>query len=96
MNNVTYSIHTLTKDELENILESLLFASSVDVCADWFKENSLKSLEIAKKIRKLFPEVTLENVYIYEKNEEKHEYNDEHSKEIIEFFPEIKKEYVKL
>jgi hypothetical protein len=94
MNNVTYNIQSLTKEELLNIIEALLFASSVDVCADWFKENSLQSFEIAKKIRKMFPEVTLENIYIYD-NEDKLEFNDEHSNEIIEFFPEIKKEYIK-
>ena len=91
--NVTYSINSLTEEDVKNILESLLFASSVDVCADWFKDDSLKSLEIAKKIRKMFPEIILKNVYVYD-NENKCEFNDEHSQDIIEFFPEIKKEYV--
>ena len=91
--NVTYSINSLTEEDVKNILESLLFASSVDVCADWFKDDSLKSLEIAKKIRKMFPEIILKNVYVYD-NENKREFNDEHSQDIIEFFPEIKKEYV--
>jgi hypothetical protein len=91
--NVTYSIHTLTEDEIRNILESLLFASSVDVCADWFKDDSLKSMEIAKKIRKMFPEVTLKNIYIYD-GEEKEQFNDDHSEDIMQFFPEIRKEKI--
>ena len=41
----------------------------------------------------MFPEITLEDVYIYE-NKDKREFNDEHSQEIISFFPEIKKEYI--
>jgi hypothetical protein len=94
MNNTTYSIHTLSKSDITNILESLLFASSVDVCADWFKENSLEVFNLAKKIRLMFPDITLENIYVYD-NDEKLEFNDEHSNEIIKFFPEIKKEQVK-
>ena len=89
--NVTYSINSLTKEEVANILESLLFASSVDVCANWYKENSLLSLEVAKKIRLMFPDVLLSNVYVYD-HDDKQEFNDEHSKEIIQYFPEMKKE----
>jgi hypothetical protein len=91
--NTSYSINSLTKDEVKNILESLLFSSSVDVCADWFKKDTLSFLEIAKKIRLMFPEIVLEDIYIYE-NEDKHEFNDEHSTDIITFFPEIKKERI--
>jgi hypothetical protein len=93
MTNVTYSINSLTKEELTNILEALLFASSVDVCADWFKQDCLLSLELAKKIRKTFPEVTLENIYIYENDKDKTEFNDEHSNEIKDYFPEITKDF---
>jgi hypothetical protein len=88
--NVSYSINSLKKEELISILEALLFASSVDVCADWFKDDSLRSLEIAKKIRLMFPDIVLENIYIYD-HENKREFNDEHSQDIISYFPEIKK-----
>ena len=94
MINTRYSLNSLTKEEIENILESLLFASSVDVCANWYKENSIQFFELAKKIRLMFPDVVLENVYIYEN--EKHDLNDEHSKDIIQIFPEIKKENAEL
>jgi hypothetical protein len=89
--NVSYSIHTLSKDEVLNILEALLFASSVDVCADFYKENSLACFELAKKIRKMFPEVILENLYIHV-SEDKKNFNDEHSEDIIKYFPEISKD----
>ena len=89
MDNVTYSINSLEKEEVAIILESLLFSSSTDVCASWYKEESLKALEVAKKIRQSFPEVILENVYLYESDD--NEFHDEHSNEISQFFPEIKK-----
>ena len=89
--NTSYSINSLTKEDIANILESLLFASSVDVCASWYKENALNFLELAKKIRKYFPDVILENIYVFEN--EKNDLNDEHSKEILNFFPELKKEF---
>lgn len=89
MTNTTYSINSLSKDEVKNILEALLFASSVDVCADFYHDNSIACLEVAKKIRSMFPDVITENLYIYEVPE-KREFNDEHTKEIIKFFPETK------
>jgi hypothetical protein len=92
--NVSYSINSLKKEDISSILEALLFASSVDVCANWYNDNALSFLELAKKIRTYFPEAILENVYIYD-HENKENFNDEHSKEIIQFFPEIKKEKIK-
>jgi hypothetical protein len=91
MTNKTYNLQSLSEDELKNILESLLFSSSVDVCASWYKENSLISIELAKKIRLMFPEIVLENVYIYD--DEKIILNDEFSKDILEYFPELKKDF---
>ena len=91
MNNETYSLNSLSKKEVAIILESLLFSSSTDVCADWYKENVLLAFEVAQKIRKWFPDIVLENVYLYEGKET--EFHDEHSKEIKQFFPEITKEF---
>lgn len=90
MNNESYNLNSLSKKEIAVILESLLFASSTDVCAEWYKENVLLAFEVAQKIRKWYPKIVLENVYLYEnKNSELH---DEHSKEIKEYFPEIVRE----
>lgn len=94
MNNVTYNLNSLTRDDVSTILETLLFSSSVDVVANWYKENSEQMLDIAKKIRKNYPDVLLENVYLYESKDV--DYNDEHTKEITKMFPEIRKEKIEL
>jgi hypothetical protein len=88
--NTSYSLNSLSKEEIAIILEALLFSSSTDVCSSWYKEDSLKSFEVAKKIRQSFPEITLENVYLYEGNEIK--FHDEHSEDILKIFPDIKKD----
>jgi hypothetical protein len=90
MNNQSYSLNSLSKKEIAIILESLLFSSSTDVCADWYKENVLLAFEVAQKIRKCFPEIVLENVYLYESKDT--EFHDEHSNEIKKYFPEITKD----
>jgi hypothetical protein len=94
MNNFTYNLNSLTKEEVTSILEALLFGSSVDICATWYKENAVQMLDIAKKIRKNYPDVLLENVYLYENKEA--EYNDNHTNEINNLFPEIRKEKIEL
>lgn len=95
MNNInfSYNLNSLQKEEIVAILESLLFGSSVDVCANWYKENSSKMLEVAEKIRKTYPEIILENVYVYQ-NENEKKFNDNHTKQILKLFPEIKKENI--
>lgn len=89
MSKKTYSINSLTENELKLILEALLFSSCVDVNAEWYKEDSLTLFDIANKIRSYFPDVVTEDVYIYE--DDKKEYNDEHAVEVLKTFPEIKK-----
>lgn len=85
-----FNIDSLSQEELKSIIESLLFASSVDVVANWYKDDAMMFLNIAKKLRKKYPEVLLDSVYVYD--EEKVELNDEHAKDIIQYFPELKKE----
>jgi hypothetical protein len=85
-----HNIDSLSKEEIKSILEALLFASSVDVVANWYKDNALMFLNVAKKLRSKYPDVLLESVYVYD--HEKTELNDEHTSEIIEYFPELKKE----
>lgn len=87
MTNVTYNINSLSPEELKIILESLLFSSSTAVCSDWYKENTKISFDIAKKIRQMFPEIIVDNVYIH-KNKP---LLDEYSEELIKYFPEIEK-----
>jgi hypothetical protein len=90
MNNESYNLNSLTKDEVSIIVESLLFSSSTDVCADWYKEDSILAYKVAEKIRKSFPHITLKNVYLYE--DDKTQFHDEHSNDIKAIFPEITKD----
>jgi hypothetical protein len=91
--NFSYNLNSLSKDEIVTILETLLFGSSVDVCANWYKENSSKMLDLAGKIKKYYPEICLENIFVYQ-NEKNEIFNDEHTDEILKIFPEIKKEKI--
>jgi hypothetical protein len=63
----TAETFSFTKDELNLITESLLFSSSVNICADW-DENSITSmLELAKKIKKhTKTDTDLKNIYFLE------------------------------
>jgi hypothetical protein len=90
MNSESYSLNSLSKDEVAIILEALLFSSSTDVCADWYKEDVLLAYKVAEKIRKFFPEITLKNVYLYEAEDTV--FHDEHSYNIKQIFPEILKD----
>jgi hypothetical protein len=93
MNNIneTYSLNSLTKGEVKTLLESLLFASSCDVGASFYKEESLNMFELAKKIRTTFPEVLLDDINItpFLDEDDKEVFHDEHTIEILKFFPEI-------
>jgi hypothetical protein len=90
-NSETYSLNTLTKSEVKTLLESLLFASSCDVGASFYKEESLNMFELAKKIRTMFPEILLDDINITPILDEdnKEVFHDEHTSEILKFFPEI-------
>ena len=58
---------SLTKDEWNLIVESLLFSSSVDICSEWEPEHIYKSIDVAKSIKKeLGKKLKLENIYIFE------------------------------
>lgn len=54
----------LTDEELALVLEALVFASCVDVCAEWDKDTQQKFVDIASKL-KGDKEVTLKNVNLF-------------------------------
>jgi hypothetical protein len=85
---------SLDAEELKTILECLLFSSSVDVCASWYKEDTEKMFELIQKIRNTFPNILAENVYISNFKEE--QFCDEISNEIVKIFPEIEKKQKEL
>lgn len=80
---------SFTKEEIKTILECLLFSSSVDVCASWYKEDTDKMLSLAEKIRLNNPKVLLENIYISRFSEDDEMFSDKYSEKIITLFPEI-------
>ena len=94
MNNETYNIGSLTKEEVQTIVESLLFASSCDVGASFYKEESLQQFELAKKIRSYFPDVLLDNINVTKIVDEDNNslFHDEHTDKIVQYFPEILEE----
>jgi len=89
--NESYNIGSLTKDEVKTLLESLLFASSVDVGASFYKEETIKMFDLAKKIRSYFPDVILEDITVTPVVDQQNNvvYYDEHTEEMIKFFPEL-------
>lgn len=91
MNNESYNISSLSKDEVKIILESLLFSSSVDVCASFHKEESLAMFELASKIRTMFPSIILDDINITPIYDENNNiiYHDEHTSDVLKMFPEV-------
>jgi CRISPR/Cas system-associated protein Cas10 (large subunit of type III CRISPR-Cas system) len=82
---------SLTKDEIKLILESLLFSSSVDVCASWYQEDTKDMLNLAEKIRHKISNVPLENIYMTHFSEDDELFMDKHSQTIIKNFPELER-----
>jgi len=59
---------SLTYSELNNVIEALLFASSVNVCADWGYEQCEKFLDLAINLKGKLPKshLSLKNVVYYD------------------------------
>jgi hypothetical protein len=87
-NNITYGINSLSEQEIKFILEALLYSSSVDVCSCWYDDNILDMAELSKKIRKMFPTIVLENVFVFD---DKSLTKDIHTDQLLEYFPELSK-----
>lgn len=77
-----------SENDLKLIVESLLYSASVDICANWYKEDVYNMVELAKKIR-MSVQVPLENVYLIEDSQVEG-YRDEVTETISNFFPELK------
>jgi hypothetical protein len=74
---------TLTHQEINHIVEALLFSSSVSVGADWHKEDCESMLQIALYLK----EVTEDNLKLENINFLKEEdYEDTCSEKILEEF----------
>ena len=87
MENKTYNISNLSKEEIKLILESLLYTSSVDVTGNYDQSFCEKFYNIASSIRNKYPEIITENLEVF-KNE-KIVFSDLITDKIIKLFPEV-------
>lgn len=79
----------LTEEEIKIILECILFSSSVDISASWYKEDTDKMLQLAEKLRMRYNSIPVENVFISQLDESNESFMDEQTEKIVELFPEI-------
>lgn len=74
----------LTEPQLKIILESLLFHSSVDANSRWGKDECESSVKLASDLRKTYPKVLTENLYIFKDTI----FHDTLTEKIVDLFPE--------
>ena len=73
----------LKQDEANMLLEALLFASSVNVGADWTEKDINKMVTLSKKLkRQLNGSTNLENIVFYQEEN----YEDKWTQSVFNFF----------
>lgn len=73
----------LKQDEANTLLEALLFASSVNVGADWSEKNINKMVTLSKKLkRQLNGSTKLNNIVFYQEEN----YEDDWTQTVFKFF----------
>lgn len=73
----------LKQDEANTLLEALLFASSVNVGADWTEKDITKMVSLSKKLkRQLNGSTNLENIVFYQEEN----YEDKWTQSVFNFF----------
>lgn len=73
----------LKQDEANMLLEALLFASSVNVGADWTEKDINKMVSLSKKLkRQLNGSTNLENIVFYQEDN----YEDKWTQSVFNFF----------
>ena len=80
---------SLTEKEFSLILESLLFACSVDANADWDYDDTMTLKDLALKFRVENPSIPVNRINVLKQIKEKTEYNDLHTEQLVKYFPEI-------
>jgi hypothetical protein len=80
---------SLTEKEFSLIVESLLFACSVDANADWDYDDTMNLKDLALKFRVENPSIPVNRISVLKQLNEKTEYNDLHTEVLIKYFPEI-------
>jgi len=75
----------LKHDEANAVLEALLFASSVNVGADWSEKDITKMVNLSKKVRKeLNGNTKLNSIVFYQEDN----YEDKWTQSVFNFFRE--------
>jgi hypothetical protein len=83
----------VSEKDAQFLTESLLFAAGCDVCADWDKDDIESIFELAYKLKKQNPKVSIKNVYIHNPYlVEDEKFIDVMTPKIVSTFPEILKE----
>lgn len=73
----------LKQDEANMLLEALLFASSVNVGADWTEKDITKMVSLSKKLKRhLNGSTNLENIVFYQEDN----YEDKWTQSVFNFF----------
>ena len=73
----------LKQDEVNMLLEALLFASSVNVGADWTEKDINKMVSLSKRLkRQLNGSTNLENIVFYQEEN----YEDSWTQTVFNFF----------
>jgi len=80
---------SLTQEEFSLMMESLLFSCSVDANADWDYDDTMKIKDMLLRLRIENPSIPTNRINVLSKIDEKFEYNDIHTEELVKFFPEI-------
>jgi hypothetical protein len=82
----------VSEKDAQYLTEALLFASGCDVCSEWDRKDIESIFELAYKLKKQNPKVSIKNVYIHNPYlEEEVQYLDEMTPKIVSTFPEILK-----
>lgn len=84
MENEVYNLNNITHNQIKLIIETLLYAGSVDINSAWYKNDIEEIVELAMSLRKIASNIPLKNIYVFEE-----EYIDTTTKKILDYFPEL-------
>lgn len=73
---------TLTEDGLASVISALLFSCSVNVTSDTNEEFQLELFSLAKQLKKVKPDIKLDNIQFLKEDD----YEDSISAELLEEF----------
>lgn len=78
----------LTKKEAQDIVDSLLFSCSCDICADWSTTRYISFGNLARKIATEFKITPSKDVFLFKSDG----YEENHSEELEKNFPKLRVE----